>query len=590
MPASTARPPCCCRRCAPLRWTPRTGPRHAAAGTPLGAGVAAVDGAGRVAGSRGRACRVRRAGRGVRYGASVGYLAQLAAFARDLVARGRVVPALGRDEHGPVACWRPVLPGARCRRHELAGRGDAAGLPGGAGRARRVRAGHVGPAGDGRRRRAGGAAGGHRPRAAAAGPSAEAAACGRGVAVALTAPDGRFEADPEEAAALVGRCGRGRTSGPGSARPGRCSAWPRSSRRRPMPSGRAVAAGVPAAVHRRPEPARAGRAGMGRRRQPAPLAGPPAGTAAGRARPGQPGLPRAGRRPARGGPSGLDLDADGAYDFLSAAAPPLDEAGFGVLLPSWWDRRRKLGLALSAYTPVDGVVAKASKFGRDQLVDFRWELAVGDDTLTEEEIAALAAAKAPLVRLRGQWVAVDRSSCAAAWSSSRASRPGQDRRRDPGAGRQPSRRPRHAAASSPRSAPTAGWATCSAVPPRSRCSRSCRRMGSAALRPYQQRGLSWLAFLSSLGLGAAWPTTWGWARPCSCSPWRRCTATSDRAPGRRCCCARCRWSATGSGRPPGSRPACGCTRTTGRRGCAARRWATGWRRRPHRHHLRHGDP
>jgi len=53
------------------------------------------------------------------------------------------------------------------------------------------------------------------------------------------------------------------------------------------------------------------------------------------------------------------------------------------------------------------VVAKASKFGRDQLVEFRWELAIGDDTLTEYEIAALAEAKAPLIRLRGQWVAVD---------------------------------------------------------------------------------------------------------------------------------------------------------------------------------------
>ena len=67
----------------------------------------------------------------------------------------------------------------------------------------------------------------------------------------------------------------------------------------------------------------------------------------------------------------------------------LDEAGFGVLLPSWWDRRRKLGLALSAHTSVDGVVSKAGKFGRDQLVEFRWELAVGDDTLTEDEIAVM---------------------------------------------------------------------------------------------------------------------------------------------------------------------------------------------------------
>ena len=50
---------------------------------------------------------------------------------------------------------------------------------------------------------------------------------------------------------------------------------------------------------------------------------------------------------------------------------------------------------------------RAVKFGRAQLVDFRWELAVGEDTLTDDEIAALAQAKAPLIRLRGQWVAVD---------------------------------------------------------------------------------------------------------------------------------------------------------------------------------------
>ena len=82
-------------------------------------------------------------------------------------------------------------------------------------------------------------------------------------------------------------------------------------------------------------------------------------------------------------------------------------AGFGVLLPSWWDRRRRLGLTLSASTPVDGVVAKESKFGKHQLVDFRWQVAVGEDTLSEDELAALAETKAPLIRLRGQWVAVD---------------------------------------------------------------------------------------------------------------------------------------------------------------------------------------
>ena len=41
----------------------------------------------------------------------------------------------------------------------------------------------------------------------------------------------------------------------------------------------------------------------------------------------------------------------------SSVAALLDTAGFGVQLPSWWDRRKRLGLALSTHTPVDGVVA-----------------------------------------------------------------------------------------------------------------------------------------------------------------------------------------------------------------------------------------
>src|SRR5271165_4254506 len=202
-------------------------------------------------------------------------------------------------------------------------------------------------------------------------------------------------------------------------------------------------------------------------------------------------------------PSELTLDADGAYRFLSGTAAVLDEAGFGVLLPSWWDRRRKLGLALSAHTPVDGMVSKASKFGGDQLIKFRWELAVGDDALTEDEIAALAQNKAPLIRLRGQWVAID---------------PEQLRRGLEFLERKPTGRKTAAeilalAASHPDDidAPlevTAvradGWLgdLLSGAAAQSLQPLEPPDGFTATLRPYQQRGLSWLAFLSSLGLGS----------------------------------------------------------------------------------------
>jgi SNF2 family DNA or RNA helicase len=202
-------------------------------------------------------------------------------------------------------------------------------------------------------------------------------------------------------------------------------------------------------------------------------------------------------------PSGIDLDAEGAYHFLSTAAPLLDEAGFGVLLPSWWDRRRKLGLAVSASTPVDGMVATARRFGREQLIEFRWDLAVGDDTLTEDEIDALARTKAPLIRLRGQWVAVD---------------PEQLRRGLEFLQRNPS----GCATTSEILAMAASHPDDTDTPLAITSVRADGWLGDllngaaaqslqplepppefdATLRPYQQRGLSWLAFLSSLGLGS----------------------------------------------------------------------------------------
>ncbi len=202
-------------------------------------------------------------------------------------------------------------------------------------------------------------------------------------------------------------------------------------------------------------------------------------------------------------PCALDLDADGAYRFLSTVAPALDEAGFGVLLPSWWDRRARLGLTMSANTPTGGVVAKPGKFGKDQLMDFRWRLAVGDDTLSEAEIAALAQTKAPLVRLRGQWVAVDPDQL----------RRGLEFLARNKAGRMSAGEILRLAAAHPEDSATPlpvtgiqadGWVgelLGGSVSDNVRFIPVPANF-HAKLRPYQERGLSWLAFLSSLGLGA----------------------------------------------------------------------------------------
>ena len=141
---------------------------------------------------------------------------------------------------------------------------------------------------------------------------------------------------------------------------------------------------------------------------------------------------------------------------------------------------------------------------------------------------------------------------------------------------------------SSRSPPTARSATCSPARPSAGSTPVPAPPGfTGTLRPYQERGLAWLAFLQSLGLGAILADDMGLGKTARC--WRCCSGDAGPA-GRRCWSARCRWSATGSGRrrvrarPAGARP----PRRRAGPGHGVR--DRGGRRRPGHHHLRAGRP
>ncbi|HEY1325259.1 MAG TPA: SNF2 helicase-associated domain-containing protein, partial [Streptosporangiaceae bacterium] len=104
-------------------------------------------------------------------------------------------------------------------------------------------------------------------------------------------------------------------------------------------------------------------------------------------------LDRALRSPA---PAEVTLDTEEAFGFLRQAAPLLSGAGFGVLLPDWV-RRSRLGLKLTTRSrrASSGSVTDP-KFGLSDLVDFRYDLAVGDQELDPGELAELARLKVPL--------------------------------------------------------------------------------------------------------------------------------------------------------------------------------------------------
>jgi SNF2 family DNA or RNA helicase len=109
-------------------------------------------------------------------------------------------------------------------------------------------------------------------------------------------------------------------------------------------------------------------------------------------------------------PTHVMLQTGQAYGFLRQAAPLLEEAGFGLLTPPWWNKPgARLGVRLrlkpAQAAPEDALVQ--GKLSMKRLVEYRWELSIGETSLTEQEFRALAALKTPLVQVRGQWVQLD---------------------------------------------------------------------------------------------------------------------------------------------------------------------------------------
>ena len=117
-----------------------------------------------------------------------------------------------------------------------------------------------------------------------------------------------------------------------------------------------------------------------------------------------PQLGEALRQPA---PTGLALTLDGAHRFLVEAAPALEVAGFGVLLPSWWGRpSARLGVRLKTSTPTTSTRGAGSGglLNQEGICAFDWEAALGDQQIDQAELLRLAKLKAPLVNVRGQWM------------------------------------------------------------------------------------------------------------------------------------------------------------------------------------------
>ncbi|MFJ5211953.1 DEAD/DEAH box helicase [Streptomyces nigra] len=192
-------------------------------------------------------------------------------------------------------------------------------------------------------------------------------------------------------------------------------------------------------------------------------------------------------------PDVLALSDEELGDLLGVAATRLAAAGVAVHWP------RDLAQDLSAAAVVRPAPGSATDgtgfFESEALLQFRWQLAIGGDPLTEAEMDALAEAHRPVVRLRDQWVLVDPALVRKA------------RKRELGL-----LDPVDALSVALTGTAEVDGETVEAVPVgalaalRDRLTAGIRPAEPppglrATLRDYQLRGLAWLDLMTSLGLG-----------------------------------------------------------------------------------------
>ncbi|GAC1345303.1 MAG: DEAD/DEAH box helicase [Ktedonobacteraceae bacterium] len=103
-------------------------------------------------------------------------------------------------------------------------------------------------------------------------------------------------------------------------------------------------------------------------------------------------------------PKELALTTEEAYAFLRESVPLLEQSGFGVLVPPWWQKpAARLRVKLKV-KPKGNAKSSAGLFGLDSIVSYDWMVSVGDTTLSDEEFEKLVNLKMPLIQVRGQWV------------------------------------------------------------------------------------------------------------------------------------------------------------------------------------------
>ncbi|HEY1686389.1 MAG TPA: DEAD/DEAH box helicase [Tepidisphaeraceae bacterium] len=214
-------------------------------------------------------------------------------------------------------------------------------------------------------------------------------------------------------------------------------------------------------------------------------------------------------------PTHAELSTLEAHAFIRQFGPALEELGFGIFLPDWVTRRElELGLILNVAPGIEKEIGtgrrgkrngewelSSGQFGLQSLLDFDWQIAVGDLKLSTRDLQAILAKDSPLLRLNGRWVQIDRDAAQKAMDFVSRQKTGKMTLGQ-------ALRTAYGTTRAEAGLPVIGlsgtaWIDNLLGPNATKISSVEQPTDlQGTLRPYQRRGLDWFVFLQRLGLGA----------------------------------------------------------------------------------------
>jgi SNF2 family DNA or RNA helicase len=223
-------------------------------------------------------------------------------------------------------------------------------------------------------------------------------------------------------------------------------------------------------------------------------------------------------------PSQLLLSTTDAYAFIRHWGPQLRDRGFGVTLPEWASQPdEEVGLRLvlnplqemgDLFDPARGgstgrsegmgeaIEFSTGHFGLDSLMNFDWQIAIGNMRLTTADFEQLVSQNLPLVKHKGRWIHLDLAATRKAVEFIKKKQGGQITLAE--AFRTAFTAQRSETGLNVIGLSGTDWLEqlLEQSPGKSIESITQPKGFAGDLRPYQLRGLHWLSFLDRIGLGA----------------------------------------------------------------------------------------